>query len=210
MTQQHKVGYALTQDGYRIAYAVLGWGEPCHVFMAFGVSVVDEVQWQDPAHVRFVRLYASLSRLVLVDPRGIGVSDFAPLDGCFAPEAWATDILAVLDALRIERAVISAEGYSGHAATQFAVTHPERTLRLALNNSYARLGHVEGHEIVEVSTDEVADLATMVESEWGNGRMTAQAAPALVSDPSFLDYFAARERRTASPGTMCRRRSKPA
>ena len=80
MTQQRKVGYASTQDGYHIAYAVLGKGELCHVFMAEAVSGVDEVQWQHPAHVRFERLYASLSRLVLLDPRGIGVSDFAPLD----------------------------------------------------------------------------------------------------------------------------------
>ena len=87
--------------------------------------------------------------------------------------------------------MITGEGYSGHAATHFAVTHPERTLRLSLNNSYARLGRAEGF----------ADLATMVEHEWGTGQITAQFAPALVSDPSFLDYFAARERRTASPST---------
>src|SRR5262245_53518988 len=136
MTQHRKIGYALTPDGYHIAYAVLGQGEISHVFLAHGASVVDEVQWQHPAHVRFERLYASLSRLVLIELRGTGVSDLAPLDDCFAPVAWAADILAVLDALEIERAVISAEGYSGHAAVQFAVTHPERTLRLALYNSY--------------------------------------------------------------------------
>jgi class 3 adenylate cyclase/pimeloyl-ACP methyl ester carboxylesterase len=202
MTLQRKVGYALTEDGYHIAYAVLGRGEICHVFMAHGVSVVDEVQSQHPAHVRFERLYASLSRLVEIDPRGIGLSDVAPLDGCFTPEAWATDILAVLDALGIERAVISAEGYSGHAATQFAVTHPQRTLRLVLKNSYARLASAEGYEIGEFSMDQVAAFASMVERAWGTGRLTAQMAPSLVSDPSFLDYFAARERRTASPGTV--------
>ena len=112
MTQRHKIGYALAPDGYRIAYAVLGQGELSHVFMAHGASVVDEVQWQHPAHVRFERLCAALSRLVLVDARGIGVSDVAALDCCFAPEAWATDILAVLDELGVERAVISAEGFS--------------------------------------------------------------------------------------------------
>lgn len=202
MTQQRKVGYALTEDGYHIAYAVLGHGEICHVFMGHGVSVVDEVQWQHPAHVRFERLYASLSRLVLVDARGIGVSDIGPLNSCFAPEAWATDILAVLDALGIERAVISGEGYSGHAATQFAVTHPERTLRLVLNNSYPRLTRAEGYEIGQFSMDQVANIASMIEHEWGTGRLTAQAAPSLASDPSFLDYHAARERRSASPGTM--------
>lgn len=201
MTQQRKIAYALTQDGYHIAYAVLGQGEVTHVFLPEFVSAVDESQWQHPALVRFERLHSSLARLVHLDPRGIGVSDFAPLDGCFAPNAWASDILAVLDALEIERAVISGEGYSGHAATQFAVTHPERTLRLALNNSYARLGSIEDDTIVEPSMEEVADIVASVERNCGTGRATARGCPALVSDPSFLDYYAERERRTASPGT---------
>ena len=55
MTQRRKVGYALTQDGYHIAYAVLGQGEIYHVFMGEFVSVVDEVQWQHPAIVRLER-----------------------------------------------------------------------------------------------------------------------------------------------------------
>jgi class 3 adenylate cyclase/pimeloyl-ACP methyl ester carboxylesterase len=202
MMQRRKAGYALTRDGYHIAYADLGQGDLCHVFMAHGASLVDDVQRQHPAHVRFERLCASLGRLVLVDARGFGVSDVAPLDGCFAPEAWATDILAVLDALGIERAVISGEGFSGHAATQFAVTHPERTLRLALNNSYARLARAEGYEIGAFSMDRVAHLVSAIEREWGTGRPTADGAPSLATDPSFLDYNAARERRTASPGTM--------
>ena len=75
MTHRHKLGYAVTPDGYHIAYAVLGQGEPCHVFIAHGVSVVDEVQWQHPALVRFERLYAGLSQLVLIDARGFGVSE---------------------------------------------------------------------------------------------------------------------------------------
>ncbi len=66
--------------------------------------------------MRFQRLYTSLSQVVNIDLRGIGLSDFAPLDSCFSPEARATDILAVLDALDVERAVITGEGFSGHAA----------------------------------------------------------------------------------------------
>jgi hypothetical protein len=60
----------------------------------------------------------------------------------------------------------------------------------------------EGCKIGTFSADRVADLAATIEREWGTGRMTAGSAPSLVSEPSFLDYFGARERRTASPGTM--------
>jgi pimeloyl-ACP methyl ester carboxylesterase len=49
--------------------------------------------------------------------------------------------------------------------------------------------------------DQVADIAAIFERDCGTGQMTAQACPALVSDPSFLDYAAERERRTASPAT---------
>jgi len=182
MTQRSKVGYALPPDGYHIAYADLGHGDICHVFMAEFVSVVDEIQWQHPALVRFERLYASLSRVVYIDLRGIGLSDGAPLDDCFAPEARATDILAVLDALEVERAVISGEGYSGHAATQFAVTYPERTLRLALNNSYAHLGHVDGDDIVQLSAEEVADMGEVELLPDGDLRGIAVHAAARLCD----------------------------
>jgi len=202
VTQQREIGYALSGDGYHIAYAVLGRGELCHVFMPEGVSAVDEVQWQHPALVRFERVHAALSQLVLLDHRGFGASDIAPLDECFTSDAWARDILAVLDTLGVERAVISGEGYSGHAAIRFAVTHPDRTLRLALNNSYARLGHVVGDEIIEASKEQTANIAAMIERDWGTGKMTQLVSPALVSDSSFLEYFGARERRTASPRTM--------
>ena len=74
MTQRRKIGYALTPDGYHIGYALLGQGEICHLFMPMGVSSVDETQWQHPALVRFERIHASLSQLVMLDPRRFGGS----------------------------------------------------------------------------------------------------------------------------------------
>jgi hypothetical protein len=119
----------------------------------------------------------------------------------FRLEDWATDILAVFDELQVERAVILGEGSSGHAAVQFAVTHPDRTLRLLLMNSYARLMMDRDYAIGSFTTDQVDDVAATIERNWGTGRLTAQFAPNLVTDPSFLDYFAGRERRTAPPRT---------
>jgi len=195
-----RVSYALTPDGFHIAYAVLGEGDLCHVFMPEGAAHVDEAQGLHPAHVRFQRWAGSLSRFVFLDPRGIGISDTVPPDEVLRLKEWTTDILAVLDALEVERAVITGEGYSGHAATQFAVTHPERTLRLVLSNSHARLTRSEDYAIGN-SMEQVDDFAAVVERDWGTGRPTAMAAPTLVTDPSFLELFAGRERRTASPRT---------
>ena len=202
MTHHRRVAYAVTPDGFHIAYAVLGEGDLWHVFLPELASAVEEVQNHHPAFDRFQRFAGSLSGLVFLDPRGVGTSDTVPPDQVFRLEGWTTDILAVLDALEVERAVITGEGYSGHAAIQFAVAHPERTLRLVLSNSFARLTlSSDDYAIGTYSMDQVDDVAAMFERDWGTGRLTARFAPALVTDPSFLDYFAGRERRTASPRT---------
>ena len=201
MTVHRRISYAVTPDGFHIAYAVLGEAELCHVFLGEFVSGVDEVQMQHPAHIRFERLMGSLSRFVFLDPRGTGTSDTVPPEQTLKLESWATDLLAVLDDMGVDQAVISGEGYSGHAATYFAVTHPERTLRLALTNSYPRATVANDYAIGSYSMEQVEDLVAMFERDWGTGRISTQFAPALLTDPSFLDYFAGRERRTMSPRT---------
>jgi hypothetical protein len=97
MTGQRRVSYALTPDGFHIAYAVLGEGDLCHVFMPEISAHVDEAQGLHPAHVRFERWAGPLSRFVFLDPRGFGISDTVPPDEVLRLEEWTTDILAVLD-----------------------------------------------------------------------------------------------------------------
>jgi class 3 adenylate cyclase/pimeloyl-ACP methyl ester carboxylesterase len=201
VSSERRIAYAVTPDGFHIAYAVFGQGELFHVFLPALTSMVDEVQVQHPGHVRFERFVGSLSRFVWVDPRGIGTSDTVPLERIFRLEDWSTDMLAVLDDLEVEQAVITGEGPSGHAAIKFAVSHPERTLRLALMNSYARLARAEDYTIDTYSMGQIDDVAAMFERDWGTGRLTAQFSPNLVTDPSFLAYAACRERRTMPPRT---------
>jgi class 3 adenylate cyclase/pimeloyl-ACP methyl ester carboxylesterase len=202
MPSERRSSYAVTPDGFHVAYTAFGKGDLYQIFIGETVSMVDEVQAQHPAHLRFERFVGSLSRVIWLDPRGIGTSDTVPPERLFRLEDWATDILAVLDDLKVERVVIMGEGSSGHAAVQFAVMHPERTLRLVLMNSHARLTRVEDYEIGEYSLEQIDDLAAMIERVWGTGQVTAQFAPNLLTDPSFLEYFAGRERRTAPPRTM--------
>lgn len=201
MRLRRRISYAVTRDGFHIAYAVLGDGELCHVFLAEATSCVDEVQALHPAHIRFERLAGALSRLVFLDPRGIGTSDTVPPEQTLQLESWTTDLLAVLDDMQVERAVVSGEGYAGHAATRFAVTHPERTLRMALTNSFPRMTVAEDYAIGPYSLDQIDELAAWFERVWGTGEVMRKFVPSLLTDPSFLDYFAARERRTMGPRT---------
>jgi hypothetical protein len=44
VTTRGRISYAVTRDGFHVAYAVLGEGELCDVFLAECTSCVDEVQ----------------------------------------------------------------------------------------------------------------------------------------------------------------------
>jgi pimeloyl-ACP methyl ester carboxylesterase len=55
----------------------------------------------------------------------------------FAVEDLADDVLAVLDAAGIDRALFVAESFGGTVAIEFALAHPERVERLVLVNTFA-------------------------------------------------------------------------
>lgn len=71
-------------------------------------------------------------RVICPDLRGFGWSE-AP-DGAYNPELFAADLLALLDALGLDRVKIIAHDWGGLAAFILCLRHPERVERyLALN-----------------------------------------------------------------------------
>jgi pimeloyl-ACP methyl ester carboxylesterase len=97
----------------RIRYEVVGSGPPLVLHIgAFGALE----DWHDAGYVTALR---DAYRLVLIDPRGQGQSD-APHDAAaYAPDKRVGDVLAVLDAERIERAHFW--GYSLGGGVGFAL-----------------------------------------------------------------------------------------
>ncbi|MGH2490128.1 MAG: alpha/beta fold hydrolase [Candidatus Limnocylindria bacterium] len=69
-------------------------------------------------------------RLVATDARGHGESG-RPADG-YAPEEFIADALAVLDALKIERALVVGHSMGGTHAIRLAAAHPERVEKLVV------------------------------------------------------------------------------
>ena len=68
-------------------------------------------------------------RLVALDLRGHGASDWAD---DYSVESYVTDLLAVIDGLRIERTRIVGMSFGGMVACEFALRHPDRTESLAM------------------------------------------------------------------------------
>ncbi|MEX1046266.1 MAG: alpha/beta hydrolase [Actinomycetota bacterium] len=72
-------------------------------------------------------------RTLALTQRGHGDAS-RPAEG-YRPQDFASDLVAFMDALRIEAAVIAGGSSGGFIARRFAIDHPERTLGLALIGS---------------------------------------------------------------------------
>ena len=91
---QPKTSYAWS-DGTAIAYQVVGASGPDLLFVPGAVTHL-EVQWEEPRVRRFFNRLATFSRLILMDPRGLGLSD--RLTEVPTVDERVADLLSVLDA----------------------------------------------------------------------------------------------------------------
>jgi class 3 adenylate cyclase len=130
--------FAYTAVG-AIAYQVVGSG-PATVLVAKPTNFPIDLMWDEPAFVRFLEGLASFSRSIWFDPRGTGASDATEeIEGRLA-EGVVTDVVAVLDEVGVERAVLlGLNPITAQLGFLLAATHPERIDRLVLLNPSARL-----------------------------------------------------------------------
>jgi len=119
-----------------IAFQVVGEGPLDLVFIPSMTHHV-ELVWENPPQAQFLTRLASLSRLLLFDKRGTGMSD--RVVGVPNLETRMDDIRAVMDAADSERALIFGLGDGGPLGVLFAATYPERTSALVLLNSTPRI-----------------------------------------------------------------------
>jgi pimeloyl-ACP methyl ester carboxylesterase len=77
-------------------------------------------------------LQRSGHRVLAYDARAHGSSDPAPEPDDYGYTRLARDLLAILDARGIDRAVLAGASMGAHTITAFALAHPERVAALAL------------------------------------------------------------------------------
>src|SRR3712207_779151 len=98
--------------GTRFAVSIAGAGPPVVLLHA---GVADQRMW-DPVAARLTG-----RRVIRFDLRGFGRTETG-----FGPFAHHRDVLAVLDALAIERAAIAGASFGGLVALEVAAVAPER------------------------------------------------------------------------------------
>jgi class 3 adenylate cyclase len=184
--------YAHSGDA-SIAYQVFGSGDVDLVVINGPASHL-EVMWEEPATARSFERLGSFARVVLFDRRGTGLSD--PVSQPPTLEQQMDDLLAVLDAVGLERTALWGAGDLGLSAL-FAATYPERVTALVLSS-------VAPRGMTAIRPEYKGVFLDAIENHWGEGTLLSVYAPSQVGNKAFEQWWGRMQRAAVSPG-MARR-----
>ena len=118
-------GY-VNSNGCKIYYQVRGQGDPLILLMGFGA---DGSVWEN-----HVKVYEKHFQCIILDNRGVGKSD-AP-KGPYSTAMMADDAIAVLDHLKIKKAMVAGISMGGAISQSLALNHPQRISCLVLISTW--------------------------------------------------------------------------
>jgi len=192
-----RIRYTASGDAH-IAWQVVGRGRPDVLLVPGFVSHLEQC-WLEPGLAAFLGRLAADHRLILLDRRGIGLSDRTA--GPPTAESTSTDLEAVLDAAGAERAILFGISEGGPAVLKFARDHPERVHALILFGTMARGAYADDYPWALDRAGFDAWLARMV-ATWGGPSGIRMFAPSRADDPAFREWWARTLRLGSSPGAM--------
>jgi class 3 adenylate cyclase/pimeloyl-ACP methyl ester carboxylesterase len=187
--------YAKAGD-IHVAYQTIGQGQVDLVYVP-GIFTHVEWQWEEPSYAAYLRDLGRFSRLIMFDPRGLGLSDRSV--NLPTLEQQIDDVQAVMDAVGSESAYIYGVSQGGLMAMLFAATHPSRTRGLILYGAYPTARAADDFPWGR-SPEWLAEYSRQLDDEWGTGAFAAQVAPTRSEDDSFRRWWGRLERFAAGPG----------
>jgi class 3 adenylate cyclase len=192
-----EVQYAKSEGG-AVAYQTVGREPLDLVFLPEWMNNL-EMQWDDPRLARFPTRLSTFARVLMLNMRGIGLSDPLLEDETTTIEQWMDDIIAVLDEVGSKRAALFGTGIGGSLAMVFAATYPERASALVLLNSTARSSAAPDYPFgIDREWRERTESA--MRQSWGQAAILQLQAPELAEDDRFREWYGRFERYGASPG----------
>lgn len=179
-----------------IAYQVVGEGPMDLVFIPGYVSNV-EFYWESATGTRLFERLASFARVVLWDKRGTGLSD--PVDRVPTLDERTDDLVAVMDAVGVERAAFFGVSEGGPMGLLFAAAHPERTTALVLYGASPKFSSSPDWEW-GWSPDEITQRLDEIERDWGEAALLSVFAPTQAENKAMRHAWGQYQRRGGSPG----------
>jgi len=188
-------------DGLNIAYQVTGGGDVDIVLISGFVSHL-ELGWADHRHAHFLDRLGSMGRLIRFDKRGTGMSDRP--EGLPDLETRMHDVLAVMDAVDSQRAVVCGYSEGGPMAILLAATHPERVSSLVLYGSYAKRTSGTGYPWAQSAEDRRSYTDRLIEAwDWeADLRMRCPSADPAMQRWWGQRWWGQRMRAAATPSTI--------
>jgi pimeloyl-ACP methyl ester carboxylesterase len=186
--------------GHSIAYQVIGDG-PVDLLMVQGLLSHLDLQWCDPLFANFLHQVASFSRLIVMDQRGVGLSD--PCVAIPSIDERVADLHAVVAAVGIEKMYLVGHCHGGPPATVYAATYPERLEGLVLMSTFARgipdPADGDPDRLCALSGVDYAEWMETID-HWGEGRSLRYFNPSRGEGWVFRKLFATFERAALSKG----------
>ncbi|MEJ2265931.1 MAG: alpha/beta fold hydrolase [Anaerolineales bacterium] len=179
-----------------IAYQTLGSG-PVDLLIVPGFVSHLEVIWESPTLARALQHLAEVSRLILFDKRGVGLSDRVGYPPTL--EHTMDDMLAILNAVDSKRAVLFGFSEGGPNSLVFCAAHPERVLGLILYGTLAK-GMRSADYPWALTEQQHAQWLEWLLSVWGKPVPHLYFAPSRESDHKLWEWFAKLLRLGSSPG----------
>jgi pimeloyl-ACP methyl ester carboxylesterase/class 3 adenylate cyclase len=181
--------------GHSIAYQTVGDGPVDILFVQGMISHLD-LQWCDPLYAAFLRRLAGPCRLILMDQRGVGLSDAS--DSVPSIDERASDMAAVAEAVGAKKMFIMGQCHGGPPAIVYAASHPERVAGLILMSTFAK-GTTNPDEPGSFSEADFASWMRVAE-QWGEGRSLAYFMPSRDEGRLYRQLYATFERAALSRG----------
>jgi class 3 adenylate cyclase len=181
-----------------IAYSVSGEGSFEMLFVPGSTSHLEQL-WEEPGMASFFARLGTFARLIIVDRRGVGLSD--PLEHPFDLDEEVDDLEAVLDSAGSERTVLLGYASGGIPCIRYARRRPERVRALVLYAAMASARPAEDYDWA-IDPAAVSDAIGRLIDGWGTGANIENVAPSKADDPRFRAWLARMERLSSSPGAM--------
>jgi pimeloyl-ACP methyl ester carboxylesterase/class 3 adenylate cyclase len=180
---------------YSIAYQVIGEG-PIDVLLVPGMMSHLDMQWCDPLFSNFLNRLASVSRLIVMDQRGVGLSDRC--EAVATIDERVADVKAVIDAVGSDRLYIVGHCHGGPPAIVYAATYPERIEGLVLMSTFAK-GTPDANHACAIGADVYEYWMEAVE-RWGEGHSMRYFNPSRAGNWANRKLYATFERAAVSKG----------
>lgn len=187
----------LGREGVDLAYQVFGNGPGEFVYYGSEIMHLD-LLWADPHTEANLGAAARNGRVAIFQRRGLGLSDRVN----YMPtlEQQADDIIAVMDAAGMQRAVLGAPGSACGPVALVAARCPDRVAGLCLWAPFPQAidGSCDDPWASTADFTEMAEIVQRVSDNWGRGR-TMDMWNAEMRTPNNRRLMAMLERSSMSP-----------